>query len=134
MSSQPTEKGGISLGRVTALLLLGRAAGYVLALAKSIILARALGVELLGAYAYAMGVAAVFGLLPNMGINTIVIRAIARDRDAGAGLLQAALRAQVLPAGAVLLIVPVFAAILPEQPVPIGYVMLAATQLGIGGR
>ena len=132
MFSQPTEKGGISLGRVTALLLLGRAAGYVLALAKSIILARALGVELLGSYAYAMGVAAVFGLLPNMGINTIIIRAIARDRDAGAGLLQAALRAQVLLAGAVMLIVPVFAAILPVQPVPIGYVLLAATQLGIG--
>lgn len=47
---------GISLGRVTTLLLFGRAAGYVLALANSVILARALGVDRLGTCAYAMRV------------------------------------------------------------------------------
>ncbi len=36
---------GISLGRVTTLLLLGRAAGYVLALANSVILVRLLGLD-----------------------------------------------------------------------------------------
>ena len=87
---------GISLGRVTTLLLIGRAAGYVLALGNSVILARVLGVDRLGAYAYAMGVAALFGLLPNLGISTIVTRTIARDPDAGAGVVRAAVRAQAL--------------------------------------
>ena len=123
---------GISLGRVTTLLLLGRAAGYVLALGNSVILARILGVDRLGAYAYAMGVAALFGLLPNLGISTVVTRAIARDPDAGTGVVRAAMRAQALLAGGVLIAIPAFAAILPEQPVPLGYVALAAAQLAIG--
>lgn len=122
---------GISLGRVTTLLLLGRAAGYVLALANSVILARVLGVERLGAYAYAMGVAALFGLLPNMGISTLVTRAIARD-PADAGVTRAAVRAQFLLAAGVLLVIPAFAALLPGQPVPLGYVVLAAAQLAVG--
>lgn len=123
---------GISLGRVTTLLLLGRAAGYVLALGNSVILARILGVDRLGAYAYAMGLAALFGLLPNLGISTVVTRAIARDPDAGTGVVWAAMRAQALLAGGVLIAIPAFAAILPEQPVPLGYVALAAAQLAIG--
>ncbi len=122
---------GISLGRVTTLLLLGRAAGYVLALANSVILARVLGVDRLGVYAYAMGVAALFGLLPNMGISTLVTRAIARD-PADAGVTRAALRAQLLLAAGALIVITAFAAILPRQPVPLGYVVLAATQLAIG--
>lgn len=123
---------GISLGRVTTLLLLGRAAGYALALGNSVILARILGVDRLGAYAYAMGLAALFGLLPNLGISTVVTRAIARDPDAGAGVVRAALRAQALLAGGVLIAIPAFAALLPGQPVPLGYVALAAAQLAIG--
>ncbi|MCI0370928.1 MAG: oligosaccharide flippase family protein [candidate division NC10 bacterium] len=123
---------GISLGRVTTLLLIGRAAGYVLALANSVILARVLGVERLGAYAYAMGVAAIFGLLPNLGISTVVTRTIAQGPDAGAGVLRAAVRAQALLAGGVLIAIPAFAAILPGQPVPVGYVALAAAQLAVG--
>lgn len=123
---------GISLGRVTTLLLLGRAAGYILALGNSVILARALGVDRLGAYAYAMGLAALFGLLPNLGISTVVTRTIAREPEAGAGVVGAAIRAQALVAGAVLLAVPAFAALLPGQPVPLGYVALAAAQLAIG--
>jgi len=123
---------GISLGRVTTLLLLGRVAGYALALGNSVILARVLGVDRLGAYAYAMGVAALFGLLPNLGISTVLTRAIARDPDTGAGVVRAALRAQALLAGGVLIAIPAFAAILPGQPVPLGYVTLAAAQLAVG--
>lgn len=123
---------GISLGRVTTLLLFGRAAGYVLALANSVILARALGVDRLGAYAYAMGLAALFGVLPNLGISTVVTRTIAREPETGAGIVRAAIRAQALVAGGVLLAVPAFAALLPGQPVPLGYVALAAAQLAIG--
>jgi O-antigen/teichoic acid export membrane protein len=123
---------GISLGRVTTLLLIGRVAGYVLALGNSVILARVLGVDRLGAYAYAMGLAALFGLLPNLGISTFVTRAIARDPDVGAGVVRAAVRAQALLAAGVLIAIPAFAAILPGQPVPLGYVALAAAQLAIG--
>ncbi|MBI3454366.1 MAG: polysaccharide biosynthesis protein [Candidatus Rokubacteria bacterium] len=122
----------IALGRVTALLLLGRAAGYVLTLGNSVILARVLGVDRLGAYAYAMGLTALFGLLPNMGISTVVTRTIAQDPEDGPGVVRAALRAQALLAAGVLLLVPAFAASLPWQPVPIGYVLLATTQLAVG--
>lgn len=122
----------ISLGRVTTLLLLGRAVGYVMALANSVILARVLGVDRLGVYAYAMGVAALFGLLPNMGISTVVARTIARDPDVGGGMVRAAIRAQTLLACGVLIAIPAFGAILPAQPVPLGYVALAAAQLAIG--
>lgn len=122
----------ISLGRVTTLLVLSRAVGYVLALGNSVIVARVLGVERLGAYAYAMGVAALFGLLPNTGISTVVTRTIARDADAGAGVVHAAVTAQALLAGLVLMVIPAFAAILPGQPVPLAYVGLAAAQLAIG--
>lgn len=123
---------GISLGRVTVQLLLGRGVGYFLALANSVILARVLGVDRLGTYTYAMGVAALFGLLPHMGISTVVTRAIAGGPDAGPGVVRAAVRAQLLLAVGVMLAIPAFATILPAQPVPLGYVALAAAQLAIG--
>ncbi len=123
---------GISLGRVTTLLLMSRATSSILALGNSIILARVLGVDRLGEYAYAMGVAALFGLLPNMGISTIVTRAIAQDPVKGRGVFRSALHAQVLLAGGVMIVIPAFAALLPEQPVSLLYIGLAATQLAIG--
>lgn len=123
---------GISLGRVTLLLLLSRAAGYILALVNSVILARVLGVDRLGAYAYAMGIAALFGAFSNLGISTVVTRAIAQGPAAGAGTLRTAVYAQALFAGGVLIAVPAFAGILPGQPVPLGYLGLAAAQLAIG--
>lgn len=122
----------ISLGRVTVLLVFARAAGYVLALGNSVILARTLGVERLGSYAYAMGIAALFGLLPNMGLSTVVTRTVAREGDAGAGTLRTAVRAQALLAVGVLVVIPGFAAILPGQPAPLGYVALAGAQLAVG--
>jgi O-antigen/teichoic acid export membrane protein len=124
--------GNISLGRVTTLLLLGRGGGYVLSLLNAVILARTLGVDRLGTYAYAMGLAGVFGLLPNLGISTMITRAIARNPEAGTGVLATALRAQGLLAGGILIVIPAFAAGLPEQPVPLWYVALAAGQLAIG--
>ena len=71
-------------------------------------------------------------LFVNMGINTIVMRSVARDPDATRGLLPAAIRAQAMLAESVLVIVPVFSLILPAQPVPLGYIVLAAAKLGIG--
>lgn len=123
---------GISLGRVTTLLLFGRAAGFVLALGNSIILARALGVERLGEYAYAMGIAALFSLIPNLGITTVLARSIARAPRSGAGILRATWMAQGLLAAGVVLIILTFALLLPVQPVPLSYVALAAIQLAVG--
>ena len=123
---------GISLGRVTMRLLLARALGYALALPNSIIIARVLGVDRLGAYSYALGIAALFSLLPNLGLSTVVTRTIAQNPVAGAGVVRSALRIQGLVAGAVVVVIPAFAALLPEQPVPITWVALAAVQLAIG--
>src|SRR5207249_11634289 len=109
---------GISLGRGTTLLLMSRTAGFLLTLGNSVILARVLGAELLGEYAYAMGLAALFGLFPNMGISTVVTRAIARDPVGGNGVFRVALRAQVLLAGLVFGVIPLSAVLLPEQPLP----------------
>jgi lipopolysaccharide exporter len=122
----------ISLGRGTTLLLMSRTMGFVLTLGNSVILARVLGAERLGEYAYAMGLAALFGLLPNMGISTVVTRAIARDPIEGNGVFRVALRAQALLAGLVFGVIPMFAVLLPEQPVPLKYVWLAAAQLALG--
>ncbi len=123
---------GVSLGRVTTVLLISRALGYGLALVNSVVVARALGAERMGEYAYAMGLAGLFGLIPHMGISTIVTRAVALDPTDAKAVLRAALRAQALLAGGVLVIIPIFAAALPVQPVPLVYIGLAATQLAVG--
>jgi O-antigen/teichoic acid export membrane protein len=123
---------GFSLGRPTILLLFGRAAAYPLSLLNAVILARALGVEGLGAYAYAMGMAALFGLLPNMGISMLLTRTIAQDPEAGAGMMSASIRAQAVLAVGVLILVPAVATVLPERPIPTWCVGLAAAQLALG--
>ena len=124
--------GGISLGRVTVILLLGRAAGYALSLLASVVLVRSLGPDRLGEFAYAMGLTGVFGLLPNLGISTIVMRKLARDPNTGAGVAETALRAQALVACGVVVVIPTLAALLPIQPVPVWYIILAAAQLAVG--
>ncbi len=123
---------GVSLTRVTGVLLACRMLGFVLLLGNSIILARVLGVEALGQYAYAMGLTAMFGLLPNLGISTVVTRAIALDPWGSLNTLRAALHAQRWLAILVFVAVISFAAVLPQQPVPFAYVALAAAQLALG--
>jgi O-antigen/teichoic acid export membrane protein len=122
----------ISLGRVTILLLGARGVVYALSLLNSIVLVRSLGADRFGGYAYAAGVAALFALLPQMGISTLVMRTIAQVADAPAGLLRAAVRAQLVVAVVLAVAIPAFAAALPEQPVPVGWIALAAAQLAIG--
>ena len=74
-----------SLTRVTSVLLFGRVLGVAFGLINSVVLARVLGIEGLGQYAYAMGLAAMFGLLPNLGLSTVITRAVARIRKGAAG-------------------------------------------------
>jgi O-antigen/teichoic acid export membrane protein len=123
---------GISLGRVTTLLFFSRALGVPLGLLNAVVLARSLGVDRLGVYSYAVGMAALFALLPNLGISTIVARSIAREPETSGGMVRAAIFAQLLLAGGVFALILGFATILPEQPVPLGYVALAAGQLALG--
>jgi O-antigen/teichoic acid export membrane protein len=122
----------LSLGRPTLLLLLGRIVGYGLALCNSILVARALGAERLGEYAYAMGVAGLFALLPNLGINPVVTRAVAACPENEGAVLSIAVRTQAVLGIGVACAIPLFAALLPVQPVPLMYVALAAAQLGLG--
>ena len=122
----------ISLARPTLLLLLGRIAGYGFALLNSILVARALGAERLGEYAYAMGLAGLFALLPNLGINPVVTRAVAAHPEDEGAVLPIAVRTQAFLAFLVACGIPLFAALLPVQPVPLAYVALAAAQLGLG--
>ncbi len=122
----------LSYSKGTTWILLGRMAGYVIALAGSVLVARVLGVEQLGQYAYAMGIAAFFGLLPNLGISTVVTRTIARNPQSAAGLMVSAVRLQALLAVIVAAVIVGFGAILPGQPVPLEYVVLAAGQLVLG--
>lgn len=121
-----------SYSRETTWILLSRVAGYAIALASSVLVARALGVERLGQYAYAMGLAAFFGLLPNFGISTVVTRAVARNPHAAAGIAVAAVRLQAILAVGTAVVIVGFGAILPEQPVPLEFVVLAAGQLALG--
>lgn len=122
----------VSYSKGTTWILLGRSVGYAIALVNSVIVARALGADRLGEYAYAMGLVAFWGLLPNLGISTVVMRTVARDPHATADLVAAAIRLQVLLAGIVTVLIIGFGAILPEQPVPLSYIVLAAVQLALG--
>ncbi len=122
----------ISLGRSTVILLACRGAGYGFALGNSILLARALGADRLGEYAYAMGLAGLFALMPNLGINPIVTRSVAGHSENEGRILRVALQAQALLALLVTCVIPAFSALLPAQPVPLLYVALAAAQLGLG--
>lgn len=122
----------VSYSRETTWILLGRVTGYAIALASSILVARALGVEQLGQYAYVMGLAALFGLLPNLGISTVVTRAVARNPRSADGIAAAAVRLQAILAVLAAAVIVGFGAILPEQPVPLAFVVLAAVQLALG--
>jgi O-antigen/teichoic acid export membrane protein len=121
---------GISLGRMTIQLLGARGIRFSVALISSIIIARSLGVEGLGAYAYALGIAALFALIPNMGVSTLVTQSIAKGHEASDAMVRAAFVAQALLAVGVMALVMGFALLLPNQKVPFAYVVLAAVQLG----
>lgn len=122
---------GVSLGRMTIQLLGARGIRFASSLVSSIIIARSLGVEGLGAYAYALGIAALFALIPNMGVSTVVTQSIAREPETSADTVRAAFLAQLLLAVGVVLLVLGFALLLPGQAVPFTYIVLAALQLGI---
>lgn len=83
-----------SFSRVTGLLLLNRLLTYGLTIGNSVVLARTLGTERLGQFAYATGLAGLFGLLPHLGISTVITRTVAADPDFTAGILFTARKIQ----------------------------------------
>jgi O-antigen/teichoic acid export membrane protein len=121
-----------SLGRSSALLLLCRSAGYLLALLNSVVLARGLGVNGLGVYAYAIGIAGFFGLVPNLGINPVITRTVAQQPEISGNILRIGIRAQALLSVFTFLCISGLAWLLPNQPVPLLYVNLAAAQMVLG--
>jgi O-antigen/teichoic acid export membrane protein len=79
-----------------------------------------------------MGLAGLFALLPNLGINPVVTRAVAACPEDEGAVLPIAVRTQTFLAILVAGAIPLFATLLPAQPVPLTYVALAAAQLGLG--
>lgn len=120
----------VSFGQGATKLLLYRGCGFAFAVASSATVARYLGVERFGAYAYAMGIAALLLLVPN-GINTVVTKGMAGDPGPTRAFVRAAFRSQVLLAGTLLVGVPCLVSLLPSQPVPIEYVVLALLQFAV---
>jgi O-antigen/teichoic acid export membrane protein len=122
----------VSLTRVTSILLLGRLFGVVFGLINAIVLARVLGVEALGEYAYAMGLVALFGLVPNAGLSTVITRAIAIDPDRTGLLFSTAQKTQVWLSLGVFTAIMAMAMILPRHLVSMSDLALAGGQLVLG--
>ena len=129
---RPVDRQTVSLTRVTSILLSGRLIGVVFGLINAIVLARVLGVTVLGEYAYAMGLVALFGLVPNSGLSTVITRAIALDPDHNGQLFSAAQRAQVMLAMGVFAAIMALALMLPQRLVSLSDIALACGQLVLG--
>ena len=56
------------------------------------------------------------GLLPNLGLSTVITRAVAQDPKGGGGIIRVAARAQALLGLAVFALILMVAAVLPYQP------------------
>ena len=122
----------VSLTRVTSILLLGRSVGVVFGLINAIVLARVLGVEAVGKYAYAMGLVALFGLVPNAGLSTVITRAIAIDPDRTGLLFSTAQKTQVWLGLGVFTAIMAMAMMLPRHLVSMSDLALAGGQLVLG--
>jgi O-antigen/teichoic acid export membrane protein len=68
------------IARNTTLLLLSSVAGFVLGFFFTMYVARHLGAEGFGVLAFALAFTAIFGVLTDIGLQTLMIREIARDR------------------------------------------------------
>jgi O-antigen/teichoic acid export membrane protein len=89
-------------------------------------------VTALGEYAYAMGLVALFGLVPNSGLSTVITRAIALDPDHNGQLFSMAQRTQVLLGMGVFAAIMAVAMALPQHIVSVSDIALAGAQLVLG--
>ena len=120
-----------SFSRVTGLLLLNRLLTYGLTVGNSVVLARTLGTEGLGQFAYATGLAGLFGLLPHLGISTIVTRTVASAPGSTAAILSTAQKIQGSAAATACALVVLTAWCLPVRAAAMANILLAATQMAL---
>ena len=114
-----------SFSRVTGLLLLNRLLTYGLTVGNSVVLARTLGTEGLGQFAYATGLAGLFGLLPHLGISTIVTRTVASAPGSTAAILSTAQKIQRGAAATACALVVLTAWCLPVRAAAMANILLA---------
>jgi len=120
-----------SFSRVTGLLLLNRLLTYGLAIGNSVVLARTLGTDGLGQFAYATGLAGLFGLLPHLGISTVVTRVVASDPGSTSGVLSTARKIQGGAAATTCALVVLTAWCLPIRAATMTDIVLAAMQMAL---
>ena len=120
-----------SFSRVTGLLLLNRLLTYGLTVGNSVVLARTLGTDGLGQFAYATGLAGLFGLLPHLGISTVVTRAVASAPGSAAAILSTARKIQGGAAATACALVVLTAWCLPIRAATMANIVLAAAQMAL---
>lgn len=120
-----------SFSRVTGLLLLNRLLTYGLTVGNSVVLARTLGTDGLGQFAYATGLAGLFGLLPHLGISTVVTRTVASAPGSTAAVLSTARTIQRGAAATACGLVMLTAWCLPVRATTITNIVLAAIQMSL---
>src|SRR5262245_10769096 len=129
---RPVDRQRVSLTRVTSILLSGRLVGVVFGLINAVVIARVLGVTVLGEYAYAMGLVALFALVPNSGLSTVITRAIALEPDHNGQLFSTAQKTQVMLGMGVFAAIIAVATMLPQRVVSMSDIALAGGQLVLG--
>ena len=86
----------LRVSRNSAWLLSGEVVGRALGGIYQILLARYLGVLIFGEYSTAMAMAAVLGILADLGLTTLVMREVSRRRDRPFVILRGALAARAV--------------------------------------
>ena len=120
----------VRVGRNSAWLLFGEVLGRTLGAIWQVLLARYLGVQLFGEFSLALTLAAVLGVLADMGLCTLVTREVSRHHDHPFRILRGALIARGVLA-VVLGIIAVVAVSVAGRPSRLVFVLaiLAAGQL-----
>ena len=85
-----------SIFRNSAFIFIAKIIDLMAAIAGFVLVARILGVAGLGRYSFVIAYVSVFGLVVNLGIDHIIIREIARDRDRLPSIIGAAIRLKIL--------------------------------------
>lgn len=86
---------GAKIAKNAAFLMMATAGQKVVAFAAFIFVARFLGKDQTGIFFYAVSITSIFVTFADLGMTPVVIRAVAGNRDDGAHLLGAALRAKL---------------------------------------
>lgn len=89
----------------TAFLTLGKALGDLCSFAFMVFFARAFGADIVGAYAFAMSLGGLLSILVGLGLNTLMVREVSRDKRQNAKYVGGLLVVQSVMALAVWLLI-----------------------------